>query len=80
MGVGSGVGGVTVALITGLRLLLLLMATVSAVISISTFVVESSFIWKWIIKSILSEGTFKSAVLPSWKVAVASLTCKRIFI
>ena len=66
VGVESGVGGVTVALSTGLRLLLLLMATVSAVMSISTLVVAPSSIWKWIIMSILSEGTFRLAVVPSW--------------
>lgn len=73
-------GSVTVALTTGLRLWLLLMATESAVISISTLVVASSLIWKWTIISILSEGTFKLTTLPSWNVAVASFTCNRMFV
>jgi len=79
-GVEIGSGAVTVALSTGLRLWLLLIATQSAVMSIRTLVVAPSWISKWMIISILPEGTFKS--IPSgssWKVAVASLTCKRIF-
>ena len=79
VGVETGVGSVTVALSTGLRLLLLLMATESAVMSMSTLVVAPSLISNLTIMSILSEGTFKTVVLPSVNVAVASLTCKRIF-
>ena len=79
VGVEFGVGGVTVALRTGFRLLLLLMAVVSAVMSMSNLVVEPSSIWKCTIMSILFEGTFRSVVLSSWNVAVASLTCRRIF-
>lgn len=79
VGVETGEGGVTVALSTGLRLLLLLIATESAVMSMSTLVVAPSLISNLTIMSILSEGTFKIAVLPSANVAVASLMCKRIF-
>jgi len=67
---------VAVALNTGFRFPWLLM---EAVISMSTFVVSPSLIWNLMIMSILSEGTFRSAVLSSEYVAVASLTCKRIF-
>ncbi len=75
---GEIAGGMTVALRTGLRLWLLLMATESAVISMSTLVVAFSLISNLTSKSILPEGTFKTAVLPSANVAVASLTWSRI--
>lgn len=67
---------VAVALNTGFRFPWLLM---EAVISMSTVVVSPSLIWNLIIMSILSEGTFRSAVVSSEYVAVASLICKRIF-
>ena len=68
--VGLGVGvvvseGTTVALSTGLRLWLLLIAAESADMSIKTLVVAFSFISKWIIMSILSDGTFRLSVVPS---------------
>ena len=72
----TGVGAVAVALNTGFRFPWLLM---EAVISMSTLVVSPSLIWNLMIMSILSEGTFRSLVLSSEYVAVASLTCKRIF-
>lgn len=55
------------------------MATESAVMSMETLVVSPSLISNWTLMSILSEGTFKGAVLSSVNVAVASLTWKRIF-
>ena len=53
VGVETGAGGVTVALSTGLRLLLLLMATESAVMSMRTLVIAPSFISNLTIISIL---------------------------
>lgn len=79
VGVETGAGGVTTAFSTGLRLLLLLMATESAVMSMRTLVIAPSFISNLMIISILLEGTFKTAVVPSVNVAVASLMCRRIF-
>ncbi len=76
--VGEVVGGVTVALITGLRLLLVLIATESAVMSIRTVVVSPSLISNLTRTLIFSEGTFSSAVFSFAKVAVASKMCKRI--
>lgn len=75
----TGVGGVAVALSTGLRLLLLLIATKSAVISIRTLVVAPSLISNLTIMSSLFEGTVKPTLVSSVNVAVASFTCKRIF-
>lgn len=79
VGVETGVGGVTVALSTGLRLLLWLIAAESAVMSMSTLVVEPSFISNLTMMSTLFEGTFRATVLSSVNVAVASWMCKRIF-
>ena len=79
VGVETGAGGVTAALSTGLRLLLLLMATESAVMSMRTLVIAPSFISNLTIISILSDGTFRTAVVPSVNAAAASFICRRIF-
>ena len=72
---------ITVALITGLRLWLLLIAAGSAVMSIITWVVSPSTISNLTIMSILSEGTFRGTSVSglSENTAAASETCKRIF-
>ena len=57
--------GSCVAFRTGLRLWVLLMATKSAVMSIRMLVVVSSVTSKWMITSILSDGTFKFSVVAS---------------
>ena len=78
--VGSS-GGMTVALITGLRFRLLLMAADSAVMSIMTWVVSPSTISNFTITSILSEGTVRgtSVSRSSENTAAAFRTRKRIF-
>jgi len=73
-------GGMTVALITGLRLWLLLMAAESAVMSIITWVFSSATIVNLTIMSILSEGTVRDTSFGSLEnTASADKTCNRIF-
>ena len=65
VGVGVIVDSSTVAFSTGFRLRVSLMATVLGCISINIEVGESALIWKCMIMSILSDGTVKSATVPS---------------